>query len=539
MPLRKVRAPDGSVIDVDAPDNATPDQVIALAKAKQKGGATAPPPAAQEDEPFFDAGDVARSSGRGLALGTIGLAGLPGDINEIEGNVGSAIGDWLGISPETQGKIGTGVRAVTSAINPAMAIAPTSAQIRGAVESKAGKFGKPKSDVGRYAQSITTMAPTALLGPGGWGTRALTTVTGGLGAQAGEDIDQALGGSGKVGQFVGGLAGGTAGGYVGAERAGQRLINQTLPSHAQILADSRASYDAIANSRLRVTPQAQGALDSMNTLALDDALIVRQVAPRTFAAMDQLARSHNRGADISDLMGLSQRLGAIKPDASNGTDFFAADIVRSNIDDFISQLQPHQVLAGDPQMTINTWNRARAGWLAHRKLDQIETAETVGAHMAAVAGTGANAQNNIRQRIRAILDRPSQVRGFSPEARERMLNVVMGTWASNTARYIGKFAPTGPVSMWATLSAAFAGEAHGGGAEAAMAAAAVAVPTTLAHYFGIYLTRQQIRDISNVLRAQAPGGPGRVPQVDRSMIAPAAAGRAAEEVLANPGPDLQ
>ena len=62
-----------------------------------------------------------------------------------------------------------------------------------------------------------------------------------------------------------------------------------------------------------------------------------------------------------------------------------------------------------------------------------------------MSGTGANTQNAMRQRIREILD-SDKSRGFSPEARQQMEDIVTGTWMTNAARFAGKFAPSGPVS---------------------------------------------------------------------------------------------
>ena len=79
-----------------------------------------------------------------------------------------------------------------------------------------------------------------------------------------------------------------------------------------------------------------------------------------------------------------------------------------------------------------------------------------------------------------------------------MEDIVMGTWMTNAARLAGKFAPSGPVSALAS------GVAYFGGGPAA--AAAVAIPATIAKYLGTFLTRRQIQELENIIRSESPLG---------------------------------
>jgi predicted NBD/HSP70 family sugar kinase len=221
-------------------------------------------------------------------------------------------------------------------------------------------------------------------------------------------------------------------------------------------------------------------------------------------------------------MGVRESLGKITPDA--GADYEAAQHVRDAIDNYVETLPPGEIVQGNAQFTQAMLDHARASWRAYAKLDQVHTAMEIGSHRAATAGTGANTQNAMRQRIREILDSDKQSRGFSPETRQQMEDIVMGTWLTNSARYAGKYAPSGPVSALAA-GAAF----YGGGAEAA---AAVAIPAAIAKYLGTYLTRRQIRQLENTIKGESPLGRPIAAQnaaqaPNFAAIAPAAALRSA------------
>ena len=192
-------------------------------------------------------------------------------------------------------------------------------------------------------------------------------------------------------------------------------------------------------------------------------------------AMDQLEES---GGDIAGIMGVRQRLGEIRP--SEGSDWEAAQHVRDSIDNYIETLPDTEIVqggAGGQQFTQAMLNHARSSWRAYAKLDQVHTALEIGSHRAAVSGTGANSQNAMRQRIREILDSENKSRGFSPETRQQMEDIVVGSWLQNaSSRYAGKVRSIGSGFrqlhlVWLILAA-----------RSRRCCKAVAIPATIAKY---------------------------------------------------------
>lgn len=497
-----VKAPDGSTLSFNAPEGATDDQIMAYAKSNYK-----------PDEPSA-LGDVATSFGRGVAKGTIGLAGLPGDIAS---GLNKGIDYLTGQEPPKDNSY---------------ALA-TSEELTKPVEKVFGKFQEPKTTAGRYGQSVGEFLPSSVIGPGGKLIKAATTLGGGLGAEAGGELGESLDHPG-AGRFLGGLVGGAGTGIAGAERQASRLSKQ-LPTDQAIKADSQAGYEAISNARLQVRPAAMDNLVNGARTDLDRALHVEVGeggAPRTFKGLKQLeANRSNSTNQIAHILDVHQALGDVPPWTADGQ---AASIVRGSIERWIDNLHPSQVIKGDPAFTTQQWQRARSGWRAHKKLEAVERAQQVGENRASVSGSGSNTENAMRQNIRGILDNPKKVRGFSPETRAKMQQIVSGTKLRNAARYAGKYAPSGPVSAAGTVMADLQG-----GLGAATVFAAV---TELARRSGVYLTQREIRELGDMIKAESPlGAPvaARIaPQIpNRQAIIPSAAARSAMDVLSNPGQD--
>lgn len=297
-------------------------------------------------------------------------------------------------------------------------------------------------------------------------------------------------------------------------------LGKMLPTKEADYASAKAAYKAVQDARLIVH---EGTLDSLlnaTRAGLDDRFLLDgKVAQR---ALQHLEKSNG---DISGIMDVWESLGQIKPSA--GEDYAAAQHIRDTIGNFIQTVPDDEVVSGDPKFSKAMWDHARASWRSYAQRKQVETAMEVGRHKAAVAGTGANTQNAIRQRVREVLD-SDKSRRFSPEAKKQMEDIVMGTWATNAARYAGKFAPSGPVSAMAPVAAFLAG---GSGERGLTFAAGVAIPATIAKYLGTLLTKRQIAALDRIIASESPLGkaaaaaaknirPGSVASVSR-IVAPA------------------
>lgn len=140
--------------------------------------------------------DVVKSAGAGLVKGGIGMAALPGTVEQLGRTGINYVGQKLTGNPETVG---------------AQAVVPGYQQIKGAVENNiTGPLYNPKTTAGEYASTIAEFAPGMLI-PGGnatMATRALTNVV--APALASESAGQLTKGTAAepYARVAGGLAGG-------------------------------------------------------------------------------------------------------------------------------------------------------------------------------------------------------------------------------------------------------------------------------------------------------------------------------------------
>jgi hypothetical protein len=165
------------------------------------GGSAAPQPEQPSLSGADTAEDIARSGVTGVIKGGAALAGLPGDIAEMGARgldratrfVGGALGVDVEQRPDQAPTYGS--QAALNAVEP---------------YTEAGKFYKPQTTAGKYAQTVGEFVPGMIGGPVGVGRRALTNVVApGLASEA---AGQATEGSAAepYARVAGAVAGGLA-----------------------------------------------------------------------------------------------------------------------------------------------------------------------------------------------------------------------------------------------------------------------------------------------------------------------------------------
>jgi hypothetical protein len=237
------------------------------------------------------------------------------------------------------------------------------------------------------------------------------------------------------------------------------------------------------------------------------------LAPATYGLIDKFLRGGP--ATISQIDAVRRKLGNVP--VTNSTDRTAANRAINALDDYLTKIPDSHVLSGDPASDAAVLKHSQGNWAAAKRLEDVQQANTKAMHRAGSTGSGANIVNAQRQKLREIIDSDTKSRGFSPEIKDKIEEIVMGTRATNTARYLSKWAPTGSVSG---LAGIVAGEAFGPGVGATIAGTGL-----LGRYLGQYLTNRQIRAVEDMIKESSPIG------------RPAAAARAAEKATPSTLPE--
>jgi hypothetical protein len=148
---------------------------------------SSPEPATQSRS-RFDLGDLTKSSGIGLAQGTISVPGIFGDVRELYAHGAQQLADYIapGYGPTVGMAMSRGLRLLP------FIGGPSSSDIRRSIESVTGPFYEPQTVAGDYARTLGEFVP-GMFAPGGWARNAVRYVA--LPALASETAGQATQGT--------------------------------------------------------------------------------------------------------------------------------------------------------------------------------------------------------------------------------------------------------------------------------------------------------------------------------------------------------
>jgi hypothetical protein len=228
---------------------------------------------------------------------------------------------------------------------------------------------------------------------------------------------------------------------------------------------------------------------------LEDEGYRNYLAPKTWKATEELLNPIGYNHTIGDIEGVRR---ALNKAANDPAERDAARRAISHIDNTLANLQPSQV-AVNPQFAGQIAQealQARGNYAAAKRSERIDDQLTKAVDRAGSTGSGANVQNAMRQNIRAILDDPKKRRGYSADEIARMRTVVRGDSVTNTARMLGKLAPTGVVSGIPSLAGYMA---HGWTGAAVPAAIGIG-----AKKLAESRTARDINQLSQAVRTRSP-----------------------------------
>ena len=504
MPTYEIKAPDGNAYRIEGPAGATDDQVREQVLKQHPTAGT--PKAAEPAATRTTTADVLIEGGKGLARGVAGFAG----------DIGEAV-----MGPFGPSKHFANLKADITGGERPKPDAPYSQQISKA----AGIDAAPQTTAGEFASTTGEVMgnPLTYAGAGSTALKIGAGLAGGIGSEAAGQLTKGTPLEGPA-RVAGGIVAGTGAATAAAERNLSKLAAQ-LPSHESIKDAASQIYESLKTSNVAISPQGMDALlGQIKTDLNHDGFRSWPGAPGApvFQVVEELATS---GGTVNGVDAVRKVLGRYKSDPANQ---FAADRAIDAIDDFMMHVDPKYVVSGNPQQDAQALKYAQSLWATHKQLQMIEEGSVKGQNRAGATGTGANKINTARQEINKILNSDKKSRGLSQDVKDKMREIVLGTWLTNKARQLGKYAPSGPVSSGATIAAGFAGGAP--------AAAGVAGVGYLAKHLGEYLTDKQIRELEQLIKSESPmGAPvaqNIAPKIAEQKAVPAAA--AARAALTSP-----
>lgn len=390
--------------------------------------------------------------------------------------------------------------------------AGTGAEVVGAVAGPIGIARQGATLAGRLGTGAMTgakglAARSSLMAAEGAGYGALTA--------AGNDQDIGEGaGFGLVGGALGNVAGEAISAGVG-KVAGLFNKKPDIPSVEKLRDMAKDAYQRADDAGVIFNPQGIQRLSADIKTQLADFGFDPALQPRVVAVLNRLDGLSQGNVTLKGMDTLRKVANNARLSQDPSERMIGGRVIEA-LDDFVENVRPGEVMAGDAQAGSEALREARGLWSRVRKTEMVEGAVEKAELRAASTGAGGNADNATRQNMRRILEKE---RGLKPDERAALETVVRGTPGQNALRLAGKFAPTGVVS----------GVLSGGAGLGLLGPAGLAIPLAGAGAKAVAdrMTGKNVNKLVEILRAggnasatqAAPNAVQRLAQSKREALA--------------------
>jgi hypothetical protein len=215
-----------------------------------------------------------------------------------------------------------------------------------------------------------------------------------------------------------------------------------IPTTGDLKASSQAAYDVADQAGLVVKPQGVQSLWDSTRQALANEGYHPVNQPKMAAFVGELENLQAGNVTLKGLETTRKMLRAARTDADAETRRLGK-IAADQFDDFLTNLNPSDVVMGDAKTGVQALKEARSLWSSYRKADMVDEALTIAQQRAASTGSGGNVDNSIRQEFRKILQNKKKSAGFTDAEKAALARIVTGTKGQNTLRLLGKLSPAG------------------------------------------------------------------------------------------------
>lgn len=283
----------------------------------------------------------------------------------------------------------------------------------------------------------------------------------------------------------------------------------------KLRAEKAAAYKAADDAGVAYAPPAFDGLVAKMERRLQNERVNPMRHPKAASMLDDIQKMRGGSPSLTELDQLRQVVSSDVAGAADKSERRLGRAMIDEIDQFIANAGPADVISGNAPDAAQTIKRARDLHTRLAKIDSVTTATEKARLRAGSTGSGGNEDNAIRQNLRGVLERG---RNFSDDEAAALESIVMGGKGQNLLRLVGKLSPSGNGLMAAGNLAA----AAAGGPLGAIPGAAGLISKLAADG----LTR---RKVTELIELMARGGAAAKPVatgLSASRLPPAAAARA-------------
>jgi hypothetical protein len=484
----EITAPDGSVYEIEAPDNAKEADILAYAKSQFNK-----PVERGTGEQLGRAGQMVA---RGMAAPTIGAIGggmIGGPVGAVAGSLAVPAADLLAsgynmLAPENyQATMPSALvqRGLTRLGLPE----PETATER-VLEAVGGGVGGLSN-----LPALTKLATTGA-------TQTGRGIAGSLAQQPTRQVAVAAPAS-AAGQatyeatdspYISMLAG------IGTGMAGGVGIKGAKPLTQEDLIQQSSSLFNIANNSgvvLKNKPF-QANMKNIASSLRSQGYTPTGDFPNVNAAIKELTTGA-MPKDFVELQALRSMIKNGKASANPNEQRIASKLLDS-FDDYVMNIPPRDLSATskavDVQSGMSAWKDARNVYSRLKKAEIFEDIKAR-AEMNATRFSQSGTENAIVADLRALANNKKKMRLFTPEEQNSIRQAVKGGKIQNVMRFLGKYAPTSPL---ASAGGAVTGSLMGGTTGAGLGAIAVPAIGTGARAAATSMRERQLRSLTDIMR---------------------------------------
>jgi hypothetical protein len=424
MALFKVQAPDGTIIKVEAADQAT-----AIRGAQEHYASRAP---AQASAPKTVPAASKSPPRQRNAFGEV--AGAMANFNR-----GLGIGDEMAAGFKTAGNVITGKTPVTD-------IVPDFKRAMASQRQLEDSYAADRPNVSALARG-TGMAATALVPTGqtanafAQGSRLANMARGATAAgitgaaYAATDrgtLRERANSAAKASVDPVTLALGAGAGALSPTRATKPKAPAKVPAPTldELTASKNAAYKAVEQSGEQFAPQAvNGFVDDL-TAEMKAANINPARHPKAASMLEDIQALRDQPMSLTQLDQLRQVIRRDVGNAPDAAEKFMGGKMIDALDGFIDT----------SPAASSTVKEARGLNTKVRKIEAVTEAVDSAKLRAGSTGSGGNIDNATRQNLRRVFEK---TRNFTPEEQAALERIIVGSKGQNALRQVGKLSPQG------------------------------------------------------------------------------------------------
>jgi hypothetical protein len=223
----------------------------------------------------------------------------------------------------------------------------------------------------------------------------------------------------------------------GMGRAEMRPANVAAPTADQLREAASRGYNTAREMGVRYKSPAVANLAQSVRSELEADGILAELAPKTFKILDKLSTPPaGSDAPLTGVLAARRALKNARMDFTNPTEKLAAERIIRSLDDFIGSPDDAAVLAGPAAEAGKLVKDSAGNYAAAKRSDMLTGKLDKADRQAAVANSGLNMDNTIRQRANDILNSEKLQKGFSKLEIEMIRRVAEGDRTRNTVRFV-------------------------------------------------------------------------------------------------------